>query len=122
MSIKFLTCAEIGNLDNGLFGHVVDAELRKLLTDIDDRGADGQKRTITIEIAFTKDVSRDPKSPVIHVDPSVKIKVPAARSGVTVSKIGANGQGELGLMFRDDNAENPEQGTIYDNDDEREGK
>lgn len=114
MSIKPLTCDTIGGLDNGLFGRLVDEEIRRIVDDLEDRGHDGNKRTLTIEIAFEKDVSRDPHAPAIHIDPQVRSKLPAKRSGVTSSKVSTVAGGQLQLIFRDDNSDNPDQPTIYD--------
>ena len=114
MAVKILTCEMLSGLDNGLFGAVVDRELRRLVDDLEDRGHDGNKRTLIIQIDFSMDPSRDPTSCGVAIDPRVQAKLPPLRSGVTVGKVAAVPGGELGMLFRDDNADSPDQGTIYD--------
>lgn len=111
--LKKITCDTIGGLDNGLFGRLVDAELDKIVNDLDDRGHDGNKRSLTITIEFGMDMKRDPHSPSVTVDPRVKAKLPDLRSGVTAAKVSTK-DGELQMIFRDDNRDNVDQGTIYD--------
>lgn len=111
--LKNLTSETLGDLDNGLFGRLVDEELQKILADIDDRGHDGNKRQITITIDFQMDPSRDPHSPSLLIDPQVKSKVPPLRSGITIAKVGRSVKsGALAMQFRDDNRDNPEQPTL----------
>lgn len=111
--IKALTCENLASLDNGLFGRLVDAEIRKVTSDLDDRGHDGNKRTLTIQIDFVKDVSRDPHAPAVHMDARVTSRLPPLRSGITSGKVMTR-EGEFVLAFRDDNSDNVDQPTVYD--------
>lgn len=110
MSLQNLSCRSIGDLDNGLAEKIIDAEIRKVIADLDDRGHDGAARSVTIELNMQKDVSR---GDAIYIDVKVKTKLPAVRSGISQSKVGQK-KGEMVLLFRDDNADNADQPTFDD--------
>lgn len=113
MSVRKLSCKTIGELDNGLAERLINAELAKITGDLDDRGHDGVERKLVIELAFKKEVKRAGET--VGVDVKVQAKLPPLRSGFTTSKVGvAQHSGEMSILFRDDNASNPDQPTFDD--------
>lgn len=111
-----LTCATIADLDNGSFGVLVNDEIAKICSDLDDRGHDGQTRKLILTLEFARDMERSPNEPAISIDPRVEAKFPAHRSGVTVSKLASDKAGEIGFLFQAQNAEDPDQPSLLDDD------
>lgn len=52
MAIKELTLASLLELDGGRISEAFMAELRRVVTDCDDRPADGKERKVTLEFAL----------------------------------------------------------------------
>lgn len=109
-----LTCAKLADLDNGMYGLLVDDEIRKICSDLDERGHDGQTRKLILTIEFSRDLERSPNEPAVTIDPRCESKYPAHRSRMTVAKVSPDKQGEMGLLFQATNADNPDQATLLD--------
>lgn len=110
-----LTCAKIADLDNGIFGVVVDDDIRRICSDLDERGHDGQVRSLTLKIEFKLNTERG--EPVIEIDPRVEAKFPPHRAGVTKARVAPDQKtGEFGMLFQAMNAENPDQPSLIDED------
>lgn len=97
-----------------MYGVLVDDEIRKICSDLDERGHDGQTRKLILTIEFSRDLDRNPSEPAIMIDPRVESKYPAHRSRLTVAKVSPDKQGEFGLLFQATNSENPDQATLLD--------
>jgi hypothetical protein len=103
-----LNSANIGELTNGQAKAIIDRELAKAIADLDDRGEeDGKPREVVIKIALIK--SRDQ----VLADVRAKANLPEYRTGVTTLSVKQRG-GKSELLFRNDNAENPDQPTLSD--------
>ena len=109
------SCRSIADLDHGMFGELVDTEIRRVFADIDDRGHDGNDRVVTITLTMSRDMKRAPNEPTVAIDPKVTAKLPAYRSNATAAKI-ATIDGEIVLLFRPDNKDNVDQPTLLPED------
>lgn len=103
-----LTCDTLGKLDEGATQLAIDAAIRTIITDLEDRGHDREKRMLTIALSFR----RIEKS---HVATQVEVttKLPPYRTIGTKHNLTAEG-GEFMLKFKDDAPEDPNQSTIQD--------
>ena len=112
MSQKRLNLAALIEIDDGRINQAVNIELTKLVHDIYDRGADGGKRSLIIEIGLTPIVSG---GNVDDVDVEVELasKAPKRRS----KTYRMQQKGGQALVFNPHAPEEPRQRTI----DERAG-
>jgi len=102
---KAIISAElIPTLDDGLVGAMIDRQLLKISDDLDDRGHDGQKRKLVIELTFHK--VRDE----VNIDVKCNAKFPANTSHTLRGKVDSNAGG---IVYRPDSP-NPDQQTIND--------
>lgn len=108
MPLEALTAKNLHQLDNGIAGKLIDHALAAALRDLDDRGdQDGKPREITIKLAMTKVRGN------LVTEVQVVTKSPAYRSNLTFGELRQKGR-EVELLFRPDNAENPDQQTFGD--------
>jgi len=106
--LQTLNAASIGELTNGQAKAIIDRELKKAISDLDDRGEeDGKAREVVIKISLIK--RRDQ----VLADVRAKAVLPEYRTGVTTLSAKQRGQ-SIDLLFRNDNAENPDQPTLDD--------
>lgn len=106
--LKDMDHRQIGELNEGMFGHAIDYELGRVITDVCERGTDEKKRTLLIQIDVEL-VDRD----TLRIDARVQGKVPPQIASPTSAKIVRKGKA-IKAQFRDDNAENVYQQTIHD--------
>ena len=108
MPLQTLNAASIGELTNGQAKAIIDRELKKAISDLDDRGEeDGKPREVVIKIALIK------KRDQVLADVRAKAILPEYRTGITA--LSAKQRGEtIDLLFRSDNADNPDQPTLED--------
>lgn len=105
-----LDAASIPNLSDGYVGKMLEKALNDVIEDIDDRGHDGQKRSITLKLTFS------PNEKKIKIDANVTTKLPAYVPPTTMAKFD---RAAGGLAFNPDVADNPDQSTIDDLNDAR---
>lgn len=106
MGLVSLTAATIPALDGGIAGELIDAALASAVRDLDDRGDDGNKRKVTIEIEMTKDRGQ------VRSEVQVKTSIPPYRSRVTTGAIGVRKAGKAQVLFQEHDPENPDQATF----------
>lgn len=102
-----LSCETINDLDNGIFGMLVDKEIGLASNDLLDRGEeDGKPRKVVIELelAYHKGI--------IVTTPRVQAKLPPRQSNSTGMKSRMAAKGQTELLFQAANYENPDQGTF----------
>ncbi len=89
----------------------IDLNLRQLAADIDDRGSDGAKRSLTLQIDLTPNVH---EGCVTSVDAEIQItaKTPPRRTRPISMKLGADKSGKPMLEFNDASLDDPRQGTL----------
>lgn len=108
-----LSMATIGDLDNGVFGLLVDKEIDALVKDLDDRAEeDGKARhlCIDIEVVVTKGI--------VIMTPKVAAKLPPRVSNSTAGKGRMRDKGQMELLFQANNSDNADQGTLDDGSEE----
>lgn len=89
----------------------IDLNLRQLAADIEDRGGDGAKRSMTLQVDLTPNVF---EGVVSSVDAEIQItaKVPPRRTRPISMQLGADGRGKARLEFNDASLDDPRQGTL----------
>ncbi len=105
MSRKILSADQIHQLDGGIAGKMIDHELLKIYQDITDRGHDGQKRKLVIELVFQE------KNELANITLKCQAKLPASVGNTTKGRADLNSGG---FIFRNDSIDNPEQTTFDD--------
>jgi hypothetical protein len=104
--LKALTCETLHELDNGIAGEIINAELKKAIADLEDRGEQDEKpRSVVIEIEMCKYKGVD----LINV--KAMAKMPARRSNSTHAE-GRYKEGVHDLFFQNLNAERADQPTF----------
>lgn len=106
MAKQFLQTDNIGDVSEGYVGKAIDAKLAEIYKDIEDRGTDGQTRSLKIELKF-KQVDKDH----VEITAVVDSKVPAHKPIKTMAKLDAKAGG---FNYSPDVANNPEQKTFRD--------
>jgi len=109
-----LNSMSLAGLANGIFGVMIDDEIRRICNDLDERGKDGLKRTLTIKLDFFLDPKRTDSG--IAIDPQVDAKFPAHRPQVTNARIATNRTGEFGMLFQAQNADDADQPSLLPDD------
>ncbi len=104
MSVE-LSNSTIGMLSDGAAGLIIDAELKNLMVDLDDRGSDGKPRVLTIKVTMIK------KGDSCDVLVDTKATMPPRKTNRTVAGIEASGK-KTAVFFSPDNAGNPKQPVI----------
>ena len=112
-SPAILNAETIGMLDEGAAAMAIDRALDSVIWDVENRGADGKARQVTIVLTFKKDM--DVTGNPVNIDLDVKTKMPALCTNRTTTKITLkNGKPEL--RFSPQSAGNPDQRSIVDPD------
>jgi hypothetical protein len=96
----------ISQLSDGYTGKALDAAFGELCRDIDDRGSDGKKRTLTLTLDFTP--GREGR---VEISTKVALKLPPQVPPKTIAKMDEKAGG---LVFNPDVRENPDQMTTND--------
>lgn len=104
--LKTLSCETIHELDNGIAGHLINAALKTAIADLEDRGEQDEKpRKVTIEIAMQK------LKGITIIATTADAKIPPFRSNSTIAE-GRRKDGTDSLLFQNQNAKRPDQGTF----------
>jgi hypothetical protein len=108
-----LTCDTLGDLDGGRSRGIINAALRRIMDDLDDRGEEDEKvRALDLKITFVI------KKGNLAVEIQADAKLPKYRSNETIAKLTQkakrNGTGGVrnAIEFQEHNAENPDQSTF----------
>lgn len=91
-----LTLDSVGDLANGAARHIIDAALNTVASDLEDRGDDKKKRTVTITLEFCK-LSNGDIDTTVQATP----KVPAYKTPSTFAKLRMEGKRPV-MVFQDD--------------------
>lgn len=105
LAITNLNCSNLGALDDGAAGHVINAAIREAIADLEDRGEDGKPRQVNIVLEMTKDQGLI----IAHVQAGAKI--PKRRTGNTSGKIVMDGK-QPAFQFSEMAPDDPTQTTI----------
>lgn len=105
-----LGCDTIGQLSEGLFGRIVDAEFRRVANDMDERGTDGKPRKVVIEIIQQYD--NETKRYVIK--PVCKSTIPPQKGFATHASIEFDGVKRSHVTLFNPSSSEPDQTTIGD--------
>ncbi len=104
-----LTCATIGDQDNGMAEHLINGEITKAVNDLEDRGEeDGKPRKVTIEIEFAF------LQGLVVTSVAAQAKLPARRTRNTAGLMRMAGKGNHAVVFQANNPERPDQPTFND--------
>lgn len=106
MPLHVLQGESLGLLNEGYLGRCLDKTLLEVMNDIDDRGSDGLKRTITLKIIF-KPLGEGQ----VSINTEVTSKVPGYKPPTTIGRLDQNAGG---IMFREDSPKDPDQRTLND--------
>lgn len=101
-----LTGMTLNMLSDGYTGKMLDEAMKAIVKDIEDRGHDRKKRTLTLQIDFLPHGEGQ-----VSIYSDVKHKLPSQRPPATQAKYNAAAGG---LVFNPDCAENPDQQTFED--------
>lgn len=107
-----LTCDTLGNLDGGRSRGIINAALRRIMDDLDDRGEDEKTRALDLKITFQI------KKGNLAVEIQADAKLPKYRSNETIAKLTQkakrNGTGGVrnAIEFQEHDPENPDQATF----------
>jgi hypothetical protein len=96
----------ISQLSDGYTGRALDAAFGELCRDIEDRGSDGKKRTITVTFDFTP--GREGR---VEIATKVALKIPPQVPPKTIAKMDEKAGG---LIFNPDVRDHPDQQTFND--------
>lgn len=100
-----LSLANVGDLANGTAREIINAALNAVASDLDDRGNDRKKRSVTIKLEFCQ-LSNDDIDVTVEATP----KVPAYKTPSTFAKMRRK-DGLPALEFQDDHP-NPDQEAL----------
>lgn len=110
MPLQSLTWDQIGELDDGRSGLMIDQAIAEAVRDLDDRGSeDGEARKVLIQIDMVI------KQKIPHITVQAKVSKPNKRTAETKGKLREK-SGVTELVFRTDNPDNPDQPTFLDED------
>lgn len=96
----------LATLSDGYLAMVVDKEIQRIVTDLQQRGHDGAKRRLKIELVF-----EDKGGGKIDVQPKVQAVLPPYLPPSTDAKLNPK---DGRLEFRDDSGANADQTTFRD--------
>lgn len=109
MPLSPLSIDTIGELNNGAAAVAINRELAKMFADLEDRGPEDRKpRTVVITIESVYDSEGQ-----FAVTAQAKANLPPFRTGATMAQI-RQVAGEPTLAFQTNNAENPNQPTLFE--------
>ena len=114
MPILPITLENLGQLDNGIAGKAIDRALSVAVSDLEDRGADGKPRKVTIEIEMSK-LSNGDSLTTLKAWPSL----PKMQTMGTRCAFRADEKGEMVLVFSAQAPDNPDQETLYSGDEDK---
>lgn len=107
-----LTASTLKDLDNGIFGLLVDKEINVIAKDLDDRGGQDEKaRHLCIDVEFIK------VNGVLTITPKVQCKLPPRVSHSTHAKERMRSKDQTEILFQPLNRDNADQGTLPLSDD-----
>ena len=111
MAIVNLKLETLGKLDEGRAQAIIDAEIKQAVADLDDRGKDGQKRKVIIELTMVRN-----KHDRIETVIKAQAKLPPRQVYPTDSKVAHDPTNpkSLVLMFNENAPENIDQKTLAD--------
>lgn len=110
MSLKNLNAGTIPQLADAMNKPVIDAELKRIVDDLEQRGRDGQTRVLTIQLTFAAG-ERDGR---YTISTAVSSKIPPQKTPKTTGKLVYDQDAKRWQMqFRSDNCENPDQPTMF---------
>jgi hypothetical protein len=84
----------IRQLDCGLAGEKIDAEILRAVNDIDQRGQDGKVRVVKIEFQFAR------KDDTVWIGYKAEAKLPPQVGAPTVGKIRVSTKGNSKVIFQ----------------------
>lgn len=100
----------ISRMDDGRVRAAIDRAIQECASDIDDRGEDGAKRSVTIKIEF-KPVLFEGKLDSVETEMTVDSSIPVRRSRPYSMSTRMHG-GKIGFLYNEDSADNIKQGTL----------
>lgn len=103
---KPLSLATLGDLDSGTAAVIIDCALAEAIRDVEDRGADGKARKVTIEVTLMRR-----SDGLIETDVGAQAKLPPRRTNSTVGKPVVRGH-KTELLFQQWAPDQPDQSTI----------
>lgn len=107
--LKELTFENLGLLDEGAAGAIANAEMKTALQDLEDRGhEDGKARKVVFELEMVK-----VQGGKVVTRLTSQAKIPPRRTNDTTGST-RELQGQVKLLFRDNNSDNDEQPTFED--------
>lgn len=101
-----LQATSLAALSDGYVGKIIDADIRRIFEDINDRGTDMKVRELTITLKFKPDGYDG-----LSIDTATKVKLPNQVPPVTVCKLNTV---VGGMIFNPDCGSNPDQMTTSD--------
>ena len=105
-----LTHDNIGELDNGNAGAIINKVLDAAVSDLDDRGGDdGKARKVVITLELWR-----LQEGVIAADVQAKWSGPAYATNPTQAKLRQQGKGVVGAMFQVQSPENADQEPLFE--------
>ena len=111
MALQKINCDNIGDLHHGFAKTVIDAAIEAAQRDTEDRGMDGKKRKVTIEISFEK-----VDDGAVKIGLEATARLPKYQIPDTVAQIQAptrKGAPPV-FAFRSDSPSRPDQPTLDD--------
>lgn len=111
MAIVNLRLETLGALDEGRAQAIIDAEINAAIKDLDDRGGDGQKRKVVIELTMFRN-----KHERVETTVKAQAKLPPRQVYPTDSKLTHHPKhpGQMTLLFNENSPANLNQKTIID--------
>lgn len=106
MALQALTCDTIGDLAGGVARALIDREIMKAVSDLEDRGEeDGKPRkvVISLEMGF--------QGGLVITQVAAEAKLPPRRTSNTAADLRRRREGSC-LLFQQHDPENPEQNTF----------
>ncbi len=101
-----LQATSLAALSDGYVGRIIDADLKRIFDDINDRGTDMKVRELTVTLKFKPDGYDG-----LSIGAATKVKLPNQVPPVTVCKLNTVAGG---MVFNPDCSNNPDQMTTAD--------
>lgn len=98
----------LGDLSDGQARATVNAAINAAIRDVEDRGADGKPRKVTVEVEFRRVGSGDRIDVVVKAKPTL----PPYVTDPTVSAVKIDDRGKVTLAFSPADGDNPDQPPI----------
>lgn len=114
MALK-LSLKNLGELDCGIAGEMINQALQTAMRDIDDRGEDGATRTVTIDVVMKKNLKAAGKPVEVYV--KCQPKLPPTQTGGIRTSATRSGN-SVDLLFQPSSPEAPDQPGLYDHQDD----